>query len=143
MRGGVRQYVAQGTPQIDTEIGKKDHLWMVANNGAWKGVSIREILKKAGARQGISHVVVRGPKNRYAKVNSYPIDDILSDKVFLAYQVNGKPLQEKHGFPLRVVARDYYGYDWVKYVGELKVEKVRQESRLRRNVKKVSCSNSR
>ena len=28
MRGGVRQYVAQGIPQIDTEIGKKDHLWM-------------------------------------------------------------------------------------------------------------------
>jgi hypothetical protein len=28
VRGGVRQYVAQGIPQIDTEIGKKDHLWM-------------------------------------------------------------------------------------------------------------------
>ena len=24
LRGGVRQYVAQGTPQIDTEIGKKN-----------------------------------------------------------------------------------------------------------------------
>ena len=28
MRGGVRQYATQGTPQIDTEIGKKDHVWM-------------------------------------------------------------------------------------------------------------------
>ena len=31
LRGGVRQYVAQETPQIDTEIGKKDHLWMETN----------------------------------------------------------------------------------------------------------------
>jgi hypothetical protein len=28
LRGGVRQHVAQETSQIDTEIGKKDHLWM-------------------------------------------------------------------------------------------------------------------
>ena len=27
MRGGVRQYAAQATPQIDTEIGKKEQLW--------------------------------------------------------------------------------------------------------------------
>lgn len=114
-----------------------------ANNGAWKGVSIKELLKKAGAHREVSHVVIRGPKNQYAKVNSFPIGDILSDKVFLAYQVNGSRLPEKHGFPLRVVAQDYYGYDWVKYVGELKVEKVRQESRLEGDVGGSSCSGDR
>ena len=30
MRGGVRQYVAQETPQIDTEIGEKDHFSLVS-----------------------------------------------------------------------------------------------------------------
>ncbi len=29
-----------------------------------------------------------------------PLDDVLSDKVFLAYQVNGEVLPRKHGFPL-------------------------------------------
>jgi DMSO/TMAO reductase YedYZ molybdopterin-dependent catalytic subunit len=114
-----------------------------ANNGAWKGVSIKELLTKARARRGVTHVIVRGPKNQYAKVNSFPIGDIMSDKVFLAYQVNGSRLPEKHGFPLRVVARDYYGYDWVKYVGELKVEKIRQESRLEGSAGGRSCSGDR
>jgi len=46
----------------------------------------------------------------------------LADTVFLAYGVNGKTLPQKHGFPLRVVAEDTYGSDWVKYVYGLEVE---------------------
>lgn len=53
---------------------------------------------------------------------SYPLADILSDKIFLVYQVNGKDLPRRHGFPLRVVAEDYYGSDWVKYVTKVSVE---------------------
>ena len=49
--------------------------------------------------------------------------DILSDKVFLAYEVNGKALPRKHGFPLRVVAEDHYGSEWVKYVDKITVER--------------------
>lgn len=33
--------------------------------------------------------------------------------------VNGDPLPQKHGFPLRLVYEDAYGYDWVKYVEEV------------------------
>ena len=52
----------------------------------------------------------------------YPIEDVLSDTVFLAYGVNGKTLPQEHGFPLRVVAEGTYGSDWVKYVYGLEVE---------------------
>ncbi|MFH1083362.1 MAG: molybdopterin-dependent oxidoreductase [Pseudomonadota bacterium] len=47
----------------------------------------------------------------------------LADKIFLAYQVNGVPLPQKHGFPLRLVAEDHYGHEWVKYVHRITVEK--------------------
>jgi len=33
--------------------------------------------------------------------------------------VNGETLPQKHGFPLRLVYEDAYGYDWVKYVDEI------------------------
>jgi DMSO/TMAO reductase YedYZ molybdopterin-dependent catalytic subunit len=95
-----------------------------ANYGAWKGISIKTLLDLAEAHQGITHVAVRGPEGRYESHQRYPIEDILSDKVFLAYQVNGKPLPRKDGFPLRTVAEDYYGYDWIKYVYKVTVEKV-------------------
>jgi len=54
----------------------------------------------------------------------FPIADIRSNKVFLAYAVNGEKLPQQHGFPLRIVAEDYYGSDWVKYVYKIEAFKV-------------------
>jgi sulfoxide reductase catalytic subunit YedY len=95
-----------------------------ANHGTWKGISIKELLRMAEAEVGVTHVTIRGPKGPYEKVMRYPIEDVLSDKVFLAYRVNGEDLPRKHGFPLRVVAEDYYGHDWVKCVYEVTAEKI-------------------
>ena len=89
--------------------------------GRWKGISVAKLLRSAGASPRAGSVVFRGPNSRYASVKSFPWDDIKSDKVFLAHAVNGRTLPVRHGFPLRVVARDYYGYDWVKYVYRMEV----------------------
>ena len=40
MRGGVRQYVVQEIPQIDTEIGKKDHFWLETSNTRKHGADL-------------------------------------------------------------------------------------------------------
>jgi DMSO/TMAO reductase YedYZ molybdopterin-dependent catalytic subunit len=94
-----------------------------ANNGRWKGTSIGSILDKAKAREGVSHVKISGPENSYAKTVSCPIADVKSDRVFLAYEVNGEHLPVRHGYPLRLVAEGYYGYDWVKYASRLTAER--------------------
>jgi DMSO/TMAO reductase YedYZ molybdopterin-dependent catalytic subunit len=94
-----------------------------ANHGNWKGISLAVLLEMAQAESSVTRVKVRGPEGAGEKVETYPILDIQSDKVFLAYEVNGKPLPQKHGFPLRVVAEGYYGYDWVKYVCCVEAEK--------------------
>jgi DMSO/TMAO reductase YedYZ molybdopterin-dependent catalytic subunit len=95
-----------------------------ANQGTWKGLSLGELLKLAHAEEGATHVTVRGPDGKYENSQRYPLEDVLSNKVFLAYEVNGKPLPQRHGFPLRAVAEGYYGYDWVKYVYKVTVEKI-------------------
>lgn len=95
-----------------------------ANHGRWEGVSIMELLRRAGADSDVTHVTIRGPEGTYPKVARYPVEDILSNKVFLAYKVNGKDLPRRHGFPLRLVAEGSYGYEWVKYVHEVTVEKI-------------------
>ena len=78
----------------------------------------------AGAKDGATHITVGGPEGPHENTQRYPIADIFSDRVFLAYHVNSEPLPQKHGFPLRVVAEGYYGYDWVKYVYKVTVDKV-------------------
>jgi sulfoxide reductase catalytic subunit YedY len=95
-----------------------------ANQGTWKGFPLGELLKLAQAEEGVTHVTARGPDGKYENSQRYPLEDALSNKVFLAYEVNGKPLPQRHGFPLRAVAEGYYGYDWVKYVYRVTVEKI-------------------
>jgi sulfoxide reductase catalytic subunit YedY len=92
------------------------------NHGRWEGISMKALLDSAGAGNGSTHVTFSGPKGEYEKVERYPIGDVVSNKVFLAYAVNGKTLPKKHGFPLRLVAEGYYGSDWVKFVYKVTIE---------------------
>ena len=92
------------------------------NHGRWKGVTIRDLIEKAGRRPQGSRVTVRGPQSSYEKVESFGMDEILAGKIFLAQEVNGERLPQKHGFPLRLVAEDHYGHEWVKYVYRITVE---------------------
>ena len=87
-----------------------------ANHGRWQGVSILDLLNLAGVSKKVTHIVVRGPEGEREKKQRFSIDDIHNAKLFLAYSVNGKPLPQKHGFPLRLVAEGYFGFDWIKYV---------------------------
>ena len=94
-----------------------------SNHGRWKGVSMKALLNLAGIKKEATHINFIGPDIlQYVKTARYPIEDVLADIVFLAYGVNGETLPQKHGFPLRVVAEDAYGSDWVKYVYGLEVE---------------------
>jgi len=94
------------------------------NHGKWKGISVLELFKLAEAESGITHVTFRGPPGRYAKTESFPMAEVEANKIFLTYRVNGQVLPHKHGFPLRVVAEDHYGSEWIKYVHEVEAFKV-------------------
>jgi sulfoxide reductase catalytic subunit YedY len=87
-----------------------------AYHARWEGISVAKLLEMARINPDATHVSFSGPDGTYEKTQRFPIEDILSDKVFLAYNVNGSVLPKKHGFPLRVVAQDHYGGNWVKYV---------------------------
>ena len=92
------------------------------NRGQWKGVSMKPLLEKAGVEKGANQVSFSGPRGQHEKVAEFPLKHILSDRVFLAYGVNGQTLPQKHGFPLRVVATSYAGDEWVKYVYKMNLK---------------------
>jgi DMSO/TMAO reductase YedYZ molybdopterin-dependent catalytic subunit len=83
---------------------------------------MKGLIERAGVEKDVRHVSFRGPRGTSEKVETFPIEDVLADKVFLAYGVNGETLPKRHGFPLRVVAEDYYVNDWVKYVYKMTME---------------------
>ena len=94
-----------------------------AYHARWEGVSVAKLLEMAQTSPDVTHVSFSGPKGRGEKTERFPIEDIRTGKVFLAYRVNGKVLPEKHGYPLRLVAEDYYGGVWVKYVYKVTADK--------------------
>jgi sulfoxide reductase catalytic subunit YedY len=96
-----------------------------SNHGLWKGISIWDLLEKAGVKEGITHVTLRGAGNYTEKVDRFELEDVRSNKVFLAYGVNGKVLPQKHGFPLRAISEDEYGSTWTKYVSTVEADIVK------------------
>lgn len=93
-----------------------------ANHGRWKGISMSALLQAVKVKDIGTLVTFRGPEGEYEKVEQFQIKDILSNKVFLAYGVNGKALPQKHGFPLRVVAEGHFGFNWLKYVYKITID---------------------
>ena len=87
-----------------------------ANNGRWTGVNFKVLLKEAQVRKEAHYIDIKGA---YEKVVRIPLKELHQKKIFLAYRINGEPLPMKHGFPMRLVFEDAYGYDWVKYVEEI------------------------
>lgn len=94
-----------------------------ANHGRWKGISMGMLLEKAQMQTDVTHVSFSAPKGAGGDLAKFPLSDILSDRVFLAYGVNAETLPKKHGFPLRLVAEGYHGSVWVKYVSRVRLDK--------------------
>lgn len=83
----------------------------------WRGVPMSEIfaLAEIDASEAMSCIVtsVTGYSRRY------PIGDL--SRFVLATQVGGEPLSHSHGAPARLVAPNRRGYDWVKWVTEVRL----------------------
>jgi sulfoxide reductase catalytic subunit YedY len=89
-----------------------------SNNGSWAGVSFKSLLREAQIKKEAQYIDVVGNGEKRVRISLKELDQ---KKIFLSYRVNGEILPQKHGFPLRLVYEDAYGYDWVKYVEEIVV----------------------
>jgi DMSO/TMAO reductase YedYZ molybdopterin-dependent catalytic subunit len=89
-----------------------------SNNGRWTGVSLKVLLQEAQAKKEAKYLDINGAHGKGIRI---PLEKIDRKRILLAHRVNGELLPQKHGFPLRLVYEDAYGYDWIKYVDELVV----------------------
>jgi DMSO/TMAO reductase YedYZ molybdopterin-dependent catalytic subunit len=87
-----------------------------ANNGRWTGVHLRVLLQESQIKNEAEYIDIKGGQGKVVRISR---EDIYRKKIFLAYRVNDEPLPRRHGYPLRLVFEDAYGYDWVKFVDEI------------------------
>ena len=120
----------QGDPRPGTQ-------WGLGAIGVarWTGVPLGPGLRHAGLRadatsgmavglddpyvaDGVNHGRVRRP---------LPLDKALDD-VLVAWEMNGDPLPKDHGYPVRLVVPGWVGIASIKWLGELRVTTVAEDS---------------
>lgn len=98
--------------------------WSVRNLN-WTGTPLRDVLQWAGlTRADGDYIVVRAADRRSGH---FIWDDATADDVLLATHLNGEPLAERHGGPVRLVAPRHYGYKSIKYVSRIDVRSERPD----------------
>ncbi len=92
----------------------------LVGNARWTGVRLRDILNKAGVRDGATQVFVTSVDGFTA---GFPTEVALDGReALLAIGMNGQPLPARHGFPARLVVPGIYGYvSAVKWISEIKL----------------------
>ena len=77
-------------------------------NARWQGTLLANVLRKAGIQSGADQIVMRDGKGMTIGVATDPVMDGRAS--LLAVGMNGQPLPQAHGFPVRVVVPGLYGY---------------------------------
>src|SRR5437867_4225438 len=88
------------------------------SNAIWKGVPLRDLLDQAGVLSGAGRVRLQGVDNY---TDTIPLEKAMQPTTLLAYEMNGVPLPDRHGYPLRVIVPGYFGEKHVKWLTRIEV----------------------
>lgn len=91
--------------------------------GEWTGPQLSTLLKAAGVRDGAQFVVFRCA-DKYAGRDYYESVDLIDamhPQTIVAHMLNGAPLPEENGAPLRMRIERQLGYKHAKYVTAIEV----------------------
>ena len=89
------------------------------DNARWTGVPVSLLLDKAGLLPD-AHEVSFIALDRYSRTLSLEI--VKATGTFVAYKVNGEAIPLKHGYPVRLVVKDQFGENWVKWLRQIDVQ---------------------
>jgi DMSO/TMAO reductase YedYZ molybdopterin-dependent catalytic subunit len=109
--------------------------WGGIGNAAWAGTPLAPLLKEAGVlEEGIEVVfwgadageeTIRDQTLRQHFARSMSLEDALNPNNLLCYEMNGEPLPQSNGFPLRLIAPGWYGIANVKWLERIEVRNTR------------------
>lgn len=93
---------------ISNEIGGE--LW---GNAYWRGVKLKYLLEQAGVHTDAVKAVFSGADDYK---DSVALSNALHPDALLAWEMNGAPLKNEHGFPARLLIPGIYGMKNVKWL---------------------------
>jgi sulfoxide reductase catalytic subunit YedY len=80
----------------------------------WTGVRLSDLMKVAGVDSTATHLVFHSGDVTYT--DSLTMEEALRSDSLLAHKLNGEPLTQAMGNPLRLILPGSFGYKYVKWV---------------------------
>jgi DMSO/TMAO reductase YedYZ molybdopterin-dependent catalytic subunit len=107
--------------------------------GRFKGVPLRDVLKRIGvgpkAREVVFFGTDKGPEDVVFRrdtfklqqqfARSITLENAMKPEPMLAYALNGEPLTRAQGFPVRLLMPGWYGVSNVKWLAEIHLQEDR------------------
>jgi DMSO/TMAO reductase YedYZ molybdopterin-dependent catalytic subunit len=92
------------------------------STASWTGTPLSGVLEEAGIGfdavefvfTGADHGIEGDVELDYAR--SLSMSEVMRPEVLLAYEMNGRPLEPQHGFPVRLLVPGWYGMTSVKWL---------------------------
>jgi DMSO/TMAO reductase YedYZ molybdopterin-dependent catalytic subunit len=88
------------------------------SNAVWKGLPLHDLIDPAAPLAKAARVRLHGVDN-YA--DTIPLERALEPTTLLAYEMNGKELPHRHGYPLRAIVPGYFGEKHVKWLTRIEL----------------------
>lgn len=108
-------------------------------NAKWAGTPLAPILKEAGIKTDGIEVIFFGHDSGVEKrrgndmpqnfARSMSVEDALEETNILCYEMNGEPLPQPNGAPLRLIAPGWYGIACVKWLKRIEIRDTRLMNR--------------
>ncbi len=88
------------------------------SNARWRGVPLPVLLERAGPLSAAAKVRLHGVDNY---TDTFPLTKAWERTTLVAYEMNGEPLPDRHGFPARIVVPGYFGEKNVKWLTRIEL----------------------
>lgn len=88
------------------------------SNARWKGIPLGELLAKVGVKSSTKKVVFRAADGYSTAI---PLAKAMHPDTMLAIEMNGVPLPDDHGFPIRLINPGHYGMKNPKWITEIEL----------------------
>jgi DMSO/TMAO reductase YedYZ molybdopterin-dependent catalytic subunit len=87
-------------------------------NGRWTGIRVADLMQQVRPQTGVVDVLFRAADD-YS--DSVPLSVLMNQDTILAYEMNGQPLQVKHGYPARLLIPGIFGMKNVKWITSMEM----------------------
>jgi DMSO/TMAO reductase YedYZ molybdopterin-dependent catalytic subunit len=88
------------------------------SNAIWTGVPLATLLEAAQPQPGVVELLLHGADGY---TDTFPLAKALEPTTMVVYEMNGEPLPERHGYPVRIITPGMYGEKNVKWVTRIEL----------------------